>query len=112
MIDTIGWTGVIIYLVAYGLLGFGFLSAEKVNYHVLNALGGLCLVIFSYHLADQPNLVVNLVWIALAIVSMVRIVAVKKRKEGRPASPKTRSALFLTIRMCLSRSFFDSTIPR
>lgn len=81
MIDTIGWTGVVIYLVAYGLLGLGLLSADKVNYHVLNALAGVCLVVFSYHLADEPNLVVNLVWIALAIVSMVRIVAFKRRKE-------------------------------
>lgn len=81
MIDTIGWAGVIIYLVAYGLLSLGQLKADKINYHALNALAGLCLVIFSYHLADEPNLVVNLAWIVIALISMVRIVVLRRRKQ-------------------------------
>lgn len=86
MIDFIGWVGVVLYLVAYALLGFGWLKAG-IRYHSLNAAGGLCLVIFSYHLHARPNFVVNFVWILLATVSVARIVIIRKR-ERRASKPE------------------------
>ncbi|NJM26482.1 MAG: hypothetical protein HC859_14380 [Bacteroidia bacterium] len=69
----VGWVGVIVYTVAYVFLSLGYLKAERNVYHILNAVGGICLVVNAYHLSDGPALVVNLVWIAIASGSIIRI---------------------------------------
>lgn len=79
MFEIIGWSGVVIYLVAYALLAIGWVRADRINYHALNAAGALCLVVFSYHMSDRPNLVVNLVWIFIASASILRIIVVGKK---------------------------------
>jgi hypothetical protein len=78
MAQFIGWTGVVVYIAAYALLSLGWIKADRVNYHLLNVIGGVCLVIVSYTLSDMPNLFVNLAWIFIAVVSIVRILSTKK----------------------------------
>lgn len=82
--EFIGWTGVLAYVAAYGLLSLGWMRAEGVPYHLLNGLGGVCLVIVSYTLMDMPNLVVNAIWIVIAAASLARIYVVR-RKNHRQA---------------------------
>ncbi|MGB0521829.1 MAG: CBU_0592 family membrane protein [Flammeovirgaceae bacterium] len=77
MYEFIGWVGAIAFIVAYFLLVAGKLSAEKPFYHALNVLGGLCLVINAVHLIDKPTIVVNLVWTAIALVAIIKIVRKK-----------------------------------
>lgn len=74
----IGWTGTIIYILAYVSLSLGWLRSDKNTYHILNALGGVCLVVNAYNLSDMPSLFVNIAWIIIATVSMIRILHVKK----------------------------------
>ncbi len=69
----IGWMGALIYLLAYFLLGIHIISAEKSLFHILNALGGFCLVINSIHLKDAPNFVLNLLWAFIALYSIVQL---------------------------------------
>jgi hypothetical protein len=78
----IGWTGVLAYVTAYALLSLGWMRAEGVPYHLLNGLGGICLVIVSYTLMDLPNLVVNAIWIVIAAASIARIYIVRKRRQA------------------------------
>ncbi len=78
MIDIIGWTGAAAYVAAYGLLSVGWLKSDRINYHALNALGGVCLVITSYNKSDAPNFFVNLFWCFIAVVSMARLLNVKR----------------------------------
>ncbi|MCD9019090.1 CBU_0592 family membrane protein [Parachryseolinea silvisoli] len=79
--EIIGWTGVLAYVTAYALLSLGWMRAEGVPYHLLNALGGLCLVVVSYTLMDMPNLVVNALWIVIAAASLLRIYIVRKKSQ-------------------------------
>lgn len=74
----IGWFGVAAYLIAYICLSFGLLKSEKNGYHVLNAIGGICLVVNAYNLTDVPALVVNLAWIVIATISIIRISRIKR----------------------------------
>ncbi|MGS2763980.1 CBU_0592 family membrane protein [Sinomicrobium sp. M5D2P9] len=69
----IGWTGAIIFIIAYFLLSAKLISAEKPLYHYLNAAGGICLVINGLHLSDLPNVVVNAVWTTIALWAVYRI---------------------------------------
>lgn len=88
MAEFIGWAGVAVYIVAYAFLSLGWMKADRINYHLLNALGGICLVIVSYALSDMPNLFVNLAWILIALLSIVKILGVRKT-----SSPKTEKSI-------------------
>lgn len=68
-----GWLGAIIFIIAYFLLSVKYISADKPLYHFLNAAGGICLVINALYLSDLPNVVVNAVWISIAILAVYRI---------------------------------------
>lgn len=75
----IGWIGAVVFVVAYLLLAIKVLSAERVLYHLLNAIGGICLVINSVFLEDAPNFFVNIVWAGIAFYAVFRILKVKKK---------------------------------
>ncbi|MCY1721431.1 hypothetical protein OU798_13830 [Prolixibacteraceae bacterium Z1-6] len=76
----IGWIGAITFVVAYFMLSFQMLSADKILYHALNAIGGLCLVINSIYLEDTPNFFVNFIWMGIALYSIYRIIKLTNQK--------------------------------
>ena len=76
----VGWIGAITFIMAYFLLSTKRLSADKITYHALNALGGLCLVINSWSLNDTPTLFVNFVWMGIALYSVLRILIISTKK--------------------------------
>ena len=78
--SVIGWFGAIVFVVAYLLLSLQVLSAERVLYHILNAVGGICLVINSVFLDDAPNFFVNLIWAAIALFAVYRIQKTSKKR--------------------------------
>ena len=82
-VDFIGWTGVVVYVLAYGFLSAGLLKADRSLYHVLNAVGALALVVYSHAVHDRPNEIVNVIWLAIAAISIIRIAFIQKRK-GAP----------------------------
>ena len=69
-IELIGWAGVIFYLIGYLLLVLKRISAEKYAYHILNALGAIGLIINAVYLKDNPNIVVNVVWLLIALYAV------------------------------------------
>ena len=79
--EIIGWIGALSFIVAYFLLVAGFLSADKGLYHVLNAIGGICLVINAFNLMDLPTIVVNGVWSGIAFFALFQIYQ-RNRKKG------------------------------
>lgn len=81
-IQVTGWLGVALYISGYALLSFNRLQPDSVTYHVLNAGGGICLVIFSLSIVDVPNTIVNAVWILIAGISLIRIMRVKLQRKS------------------------------
>lgn len=77
----IGWIGAVVFVVTYLLLSIKKISSNKVTYHFLNALGGLCLTINSFSLSDNPTLFVNFIWMCIAIYSILNIVVIERKKE-------------------------------
>lgn len=69
----ISWLGTIFYISAYFLLVVGKLSAQKSTYHVLNALGGICLIINAIPRGDSANIVVNGLWASMALFMVIKI---------------------------------------
>lgn len=77
--EIVGWIGSFMYLLAYILLTFDKLRADRIPYQVLNVLGGLCLVICAYDTKDRPNFFTNLVWMIIGLTAITMIVQKKKR---------------------------------
>jgi membrane-bound ClpP family serine protease len=74
-----GWAGALLFIIAYLFLLLEIFTTEKKMYHIFNALGAICLLVNALCLDDTPNLVVNFVWLIIAIVSIFKII-LKNRK--------------------------------
>ena len=72
MFDLIAWVGAVAYVLGYLLLSLGFVSAKLPTYHLLNVLGAICLIINAIHLQDTPNLVVNSIWMLIALLAIIK----------------------------------------
>lgn len=70
LIDTIGWTGAALVLIAYGLISIQWLAGNSFGYQALNVTGALLLVINSYYLGAYPSVGVNAAWVGIAIITL------------------------------------------
>jgi hypothetical protein len=68
--EIIGWTGALLFIVAYFLLSIRKLRADRLPYQLLNILGGICLVINSFHMHDYPSVFTNLVWAGIGVFAI------------------------------------------
>lgn len=78
----LGWAGTFFYLLAYLLLSLRKLSANSITYHVMNMLGGLGMIVHAIFLNDRPNIIVNLVWAAIAVLAIFLIVLKPNKTSG------------------------------
>ena len=67
-----GWLGAVIFIVAYLLLSLEYISAKNYLYHILNALGAICLVLNAVLISDYPNIFVNAVWGLIAFLAIYK----------------------------------------
>lgn len=74
VIEIVGWYGVIAIVGAYLALSLGFTSPESMNYQLLNFTGAIAIMIDAWHVKNYQPAVLNMVWLVIAVVAMVRIV--------------------------------------
>ncbi len=70
----IGWSGAVLFILAYYLLSAGRMKADRIPYQLMNVVAALCLIVNALHLNDYPNFVTNLVWMAIGLFSIRQIV--------------------------------------
>ena len=80
----VGWLGAVIFIVAYLLLSLEYLSAKRNMYHILNALGAVCLIANAIVIDDYPNVFVNGIWGLIALVAVYKRLG--QRKNARSGS--------------------------
>lgn len=73
LIEFFGWIGVFAILVAYAGNLLGLLHVDNVIYLLLNAFGSLGVLVDAVHQKNWQPVVLNAVWISLAIFGFVRI---------------------------------------
>lgn len=73
LIEFFGWIGVFAILVAYAGNLLGLLHVDNITYLLLNALGSLGVLIDAVHQKNWQPVVLNAVWIGLAIFGFVRV---------------------------------------
>jgi branched-subunit amino acid ABC-type transport system permease component len=70
--DVIGWAGVLLILAAFTLTTFGIINVKDVAYGVLNFFGALGIIISSYTKKDFQPVILNAIWLLVAVVGIIR----------------------------------------
>ena len=67
LIEILGWVGSILIVGSYGLNITGKLSATSKAYVLANIVGGLFFVVNTYYHKAYPSMLVNVIWVIIAI---------------------------------------------
>lgn len=73
LIETIGWTGAVLILIAYVLLSTGRLTGQSRLYQWMNVVGAACFIVNSGYNGAIPSAVLNVVWAAIGFFTLWRI---------------------------------------
>ena len=73
IIEIIGWYGTAAIIGAYALNSFGIFSPNNIWYQLLNLTGALGIVIVSFPKKAYQPAVLNVIWIIIALVAIIRI---------------------------------------
>jgi hypothetical protein len=72
LIDILGWTGSILYLLAYVLVSLKRAEGDSVVYQSMNILAGVLLVVYTLSLGAHATTGLNAVWVAIGILTLGR----------------------------------------
>ena len=72
LIDILGWTGSVLYLLAYALVSAKKTEGDSVLYQGINILAGMLLVIYTLSLGAYATTGLNAVWVAVGILTLGR----------------------------------------
>lgn len=71
VVEVLGWIGSVLIVGAYGLNILGKLSSNAPAYIWMNMIGGLFFIVNTVHHHAYPSAVVNIIWVFIAIYSII-----------------------------------------
>lgn len=72
LINLLGWTGSILYLLAYALVSAKKTEGDSLLYQGMNILAGVLLVIYTLALDAYATTGLNAVWVAIGLFTLGR----------------------------------------
>jgi hypothetical protein len=72
IIDILGWTGTVLYLLAYGLISAKKVEGDSWLYQGLNILAGIFLIFNTFYLRAYPSAGLNIAWVGIAVLTLGR----------------------------------------
>lgn len=72
LIDILGWTGSILYLLAYALVSAKKTEGDSLLYQSINIFAGSLLVIYTLALGAYATTGLNAVWVAIGLLTLGR----------------------------------------
>ncbi len=72
LINIIGWTGSVLYLVAYALVSLKKTESDSLLYQGMNIIAGILLVVYSFSLEAYATTGLNAVWAAIGVFTLGR----------------------------------------
>ncbi len=72
LIETAGWIGAVLILLAYALLSTGRLDARSQTYQLLNIVGAVGFVINSGWNGAYPSAAVNVIWMGIGFYALYK----------------------------------------
>jgi hypothetical protein len=79
-VNLLGWTGVVLLLIAYALVSTKRCSGDSVIYQSLNITGALLLIINSFYFGAFPSVGINIAWVGIGLFTLIS--TLKKGGEG------------------------------
>ncbi|MGF1465138.1 MAG: hypothetical protein ACFCGT_03305 [Sandaracinaceae bacterium] len=91
MFEVIGWSGVVLYTVAYAAVSKGWLSGRSKRYQGLNLVAATGVASNALYHGAVPPTVVNVVWFLIALFTLTSLWRARPDADpARPASPAGR----------------------
>lgn len=81
LVETVGWAGAVLILLAYLLLSIGRLTGQSPAYQWMNVFGAVGFTINGWWHRALPSTALNIMWAAIGLLTLLRLA---RRKE--PAS--------------------------
>ncbi len=72
--QAIGWIGMVLIVMAYFLVSFEILTVHNIWFQLMNIVGSLGLVLVASARRDWQPMVLNIIWILIGIVAILRLV--------------------------------------
>jgi hypothetical protein len=72
IVDILGWIGSIMVVVAYAMNMYKKLSSDSPWYYFLNITGSFLLIINTFYHHAIPSAFVNIVWVLIAVVALLK----------------------------------------
>jgi hypothetical protein len=73
-VEILGWYGLIAVVIAYGSVSLNFVSPNTYVYQFLNLSGSVGLGLVAFVRRAYQNGVLNVVWGAIAVVALIRLI--------------------------------------
>ncbi len=73
LLETIGWAGAALILLAYVLLSLGRLDGRSRAYQWMNVVGAACFIINSGYNGAIPSATLNVVWAGIGLYTLWRV---------------------------------------
>jgi hypothetical protein len=74
LIDILGWVGSVEVILAYGLNSYQKMKSDSMLFQVLNLTGAAFLIVNTIYYGAYPSTFINIVWVVIAVVALIRIV--------------------------------------
>ncbi len=71
-VNLLGWTGSVLYLIAYTLVSLKKVEGDFILYQGMNIIAGVLLVIYTIYLGAYATTALNAVWAAIGIFTLGR----------------------------------------
>ena len=72
IIEIIGWIGTVLIVGSYFLNINGKIKSTSVSYILTNLVGGILFSIYTYAHRTWPNMVVNVIWVFIAVAALMK----------------------------------------
>ena len=72
LINILGWTGSILFLLAYTLVSLKKTEGDSLLYQSMNIVAGIFLVIYTLSLEAYATMALNAVWAIIGLITLGR----------------------------------------
>lgn len=78
LIESVGWLGAVLILLAYALLSTGRIEGRSAVYQWLNLIGAAGFIVNSSWNGAWPSAVLNVIWLGIGAASLWRLRAARR----------------------------------
>ncbi|MFK8068405.1 MAG: hypothetical protein AB8D52_09175 [Gammaproteobacteria bacterium] len=81
-LDICGWTGMILVVTGYYLVSNGKIEGQTIIFQLINIVAATFIGINAYYYGALPSVGLNVVWVLIGIMAMIKINSNKKNNDN------------------------------